>query len=256
MLCKARKGRFRPFSAVIGTVITFTGFASIPQQLVAALADARAELDGAWRLRSVESIEGTRQIEQDVRWVIRDGKVYYYGEPLADVTFDAQSTPKIIDLSFLDTQRAYEGVYTLAGDVLHVCVNANADGVKERPLRIAIDDKPSLRLLAFERIARDAIGSPAGYVGIALRVNEDPPGVLIQSVLEESPAKKAGLQAGDALLSVGSFEVGEDLRSVIGVTRGLTPGSDVTFRVRRDGAEKEIRVKVAVVPFSLLGVLE
>jgi S1-C subfamily serine protease len=37
--------------------------------------------------------------------------------------------------------------------------------------------------------------------------------------------------------------------------RRKTPGSDVAIRVLRDGKEKDLTLRVAVFPFSLLGIL-
>ena len=45
------------------------------------------------------------------------------------------------------------------------------------------------------------------------------------------------------------------LQATVEMVRRETPGSELAIQVRRDGADKEIKVKVAVFPFSLLGLL-
>ena len=78
--------------------------------------------------------------------------------------------------------------------------------------------------------------------------------VVISDVLEKSPAEKAGLRAGDVLLTVGN-DIARDIDTTVEAVRRNSPGSSVVVRVRRDGKEKELTVTVAVFPFSLLGLL-
>jgi S1-C subfamily serine protease len=78
--------------------------------------------------------------------------------------------------------------------------------------------------------------------------------IVIQGVLENSPAEKAGLRTGDVVVSVGGQAAGDLLATVDSVRRQM-PGSDLRIRVLREGKEKEVSVRVAVFPFSLLGIL-
>ena len=56
-----------------------------------------AELDGVWKIVSIELEGESRPIDEDVRWVIQGEKVLYGDEPLAAVTCYPASTPKGID---------------------------------------------------------------------------------------------------------------------------------------------------------------
>ncbi|MGG5818640.1 Do family serine endopeptidase [Falsiroseomonas sp. HW251] len=71
-------------------------------------------------------------------------------------------------------------------------------------------------------------------------------GALVASVEADSPAAKAGLQAGDVVTAVGGRAVSSprDLARAIGDQR---PGSTVALDVRREGQHRELRVTLAAV---------
>ncbi|MHC4772513.1 MAG: trypsin-like serine protease, partial [Planctomycetota bacterium] len=80
-----------------------------------------------------------------------------------------------------------------------------------------------------------------GFVGIGMQPIaqelvdffklENNKGVVIISVVEDSPADKAGLEIEDP----------QDLRNVIGLT---TPGTEVEFKIIRDGKQKKVPLTV------------
>ncbi len=69
-------------------------------------------------------------------------------------------------------------------------------------------------------------------------------GALIANVEPDSPASRAGLRAGDVVTSVSGKAIANprDLARAIGDNR---PGSTVELAVRRDGAERDVRVTLA-----------
>jgi uncharacterized protein (TIGR03067 family) len=210
---------------------------------------------GTWKLASLE-IDG-KEIDlpaKPPRWVIKGNKVHYGGQELAVLTLDASTTPRSIDLGFVSPRKVYEGVYEVGEDTLKVCVNRQTEGVKDRPLGFATKDKPDLRLLVFKR-QKDVKGDPteglSGYAGLAIRAVAEPKQLVIADVLDGGPARKAGLKKDDVLVTVGGQEA-SNLRAVIRLVQQAKPRSDLTFRVRRDGKEQDITVKVGVVPFYLL----
>jgi uncharacterized protein (TIGR03067 family) len=224
----------------------------------AADADGRsAELDGTWKLLSIELEGEERPLGEDVRWVIKQDKVFYGGEPLAALACYPASTPKGIDLAFQEPKKEHEGVYVVHGDRLKVCLNMRTSGTKERPSDFPTKDKPNLRVFTFQRVspADEGPGPQKGFVGIALSLENNGQDVGVQMVLENSPAEKAGLRAGDLILSIGDENV-RDLQSTVDAVRRKMPGSELRIRVRREGKEREIAVKVAIFPFSLLGLLD
>ncbi len=74
-----------------------------------------------------------------------------------------------------------------------------------------------------------------------------PRGIIVGSVEPNGPAARAGIKQGDILLEMNGRplpDVGE-FRIQIGL---MAPGSDVTFRVFRNGAEQNITVKLGAMP--------
>ena len=76
---------------------------------------------------------------------------------------------------------------------------------------------------------------------------EDGEGALVTEVVEDSPAQKAGLQAGDVIVSFGDEKVtsSADLHGVIGETK---PEQEVTVKVIRKGKQKEIKITLGEMP--------
>jgi uncharacterized protein (TIGR03067 family) len=212
-----------------------------------------ADLQGTWKLMSMQVGTATVDVSQgSPRWIIRGNKVIRDGKELAVLTTDPAATPKVIDLRFLATKRVYEGIYEVDGDTWNVCVNVETDGIKERPSRLSTKGQPDWRLLIFQRLKPgDPPEDMPGFVGMALRFDKDAGHVVVGQVLDGRPAQKAGLKEGDILLRIGAEEPRE-VRTVVAVIQKTRPGSEVVFRIRRDGKERAITVRPEVVPFMLL----
>jgi serine protease Do len=75
----------------------------------------------------------------------------------------------------------------------------------------------------------------------------NPDGALVSQVTPDSPAAKAGLQAGDVILSINGNPVSEynQLRMTVSM---MNPGDTANLKVFRDGQAKEFAVKVAEMP--------
>lgn len=69
-------------------------------------------------------------------------------------------------------------------------------------------------------------------------------GAVVSQVEEGSPADKAGVEAGDVILSVDGQPIdgSSDLRNQIGLKR---PGSTVSLKLLRDGDERTLRARLA-----------
>lgn len=81
-------------------------------------------------------------------------------------------------------------------------------------------------------------------VMIGIRMSDDEGEVVVDEVIEGSPAEKAGLSAGDVLLSLGEHKI-ESTGDVRTSLEENNPGDVVVVRVRRDGKEQEIKVTLA-----------
>jgi serine protease Do len=75
----------------------------------------------------------------------------------------------------------------------------------------------------------------------------DDDGVLVTDVVPESPAARAGLQAGDIILEFDGKRTTSpsDLQRIVGLT---TPGTAARLRVWRDHAEKMVELKIGDAP--------
>ena len=77
--------------------------------------------------------------------------------------------------------------------------------------------------------------------------SKDSKGVLINEVMAESPAAKAGLKPGDILLDFDGkkVEAPADLQRTVGLAQ---PGQDAKMKVWRDQSEKTIDIKIGEAP--------
>jgi S1-C subfamily serine protease len=74
-------------------------------------------------------------------------------------------------------------------------------------------------------------------------------GVLIDGTTAGSPAEKAGLKAGDRILSIGGVRM-EELRSMVEVLRARQPGDTVEVIYQRRGTMEKVKVILGVRPAS------
>ena len=99
--------------------------------------------------------------------------------------------------------------------------------------------------------AANAAGLSGSYVGIGVKVDTAEDGrPLIITVFKDSPAEKAGLLAGDIVVSVdGKTTTGHEISEVIDWIRGEA-GTKVTVTVRNgvDGKDREYTLERADVP--------
>jgi S1-C subfamily serine protease len=72
-------------------------------------------------------------------------------------------------------------------------------------------------------------------------------GVLISSVAEDSPAEKAGLQAGDVIVKIDGEEI-ENRRDIIEILEDKEVGDEITVSIIRDGKSKKKKVTLAENP--------
>lgn len=215
-----------------------------------------ADLQGAWKLVAAEAEAGLVGVpDAGAVLVIEGERVLYGGEAIARITTDAATKPKVIDLRFDKPQRVYEGVYAAEADSLKICLNGLTDGLKERPQSFSLTDHPARRLLSFKRVKAEDAGAGTGFVGVSLRLDDKRKEVIVNAALEGSPAKKAGLRPDDVLLEVGGAPVA-GLRAAVDAVRQAKPRSELTLRVRRDGREHDVKVKVGLLPFTILAGLE
>jgi putative serine protease PepD len=70
---------------------------------------------------------------------------------------------------------------------------------------------------------------------------------ILQSVTSGTPADKAGLRSGDAVIAVNGTQVnGSD--SLVALVRQFRPGTKVTLTVVRNGSKQDIQVTLGTKP--------
>jgi carboxyl-terminal processing protease len=85
------------------------------------------------------------------------------------------------------------------------------------------------------------------FSGIGVTVRSDPKGLAIVSVIEDTPAARAGLRRGDRILAVGEKRLaGRPTSYATGLIRG-EPGTAVRLTLERDGERTVKRVERAEV---------
>jgi uncharacterized protein (TIGR03067 family) len=219
-------------------------------------ADPPADLQGGWKLVAVETDAGPVDLP-DARpaLVIKGDKVLHSGQEIARLTADPAADPKVIDLKFDKPERTYEAIYSLDKDTLKVCVNGRSEGVKERPSGFTVEGHPGWRRLTFERVKPEDATPGPGFVGLMLMFDETNKQVVVQATIDGSPAKGAGFQKDDVVLSIGGAAV-ETLRGAVDSVRAAKPGAELFLKVRRAGKEVDVKVKVVFIPFAALVGLE
>jgi S1-C subfamily serine protease len=85
-----------------------------------------------------------------------------------------------------------------------------------------------------------------GFLGVYLASGEGN-GAVVDGTVKDSPARKVGLKKGDVIIGVNGKKVAgqEDLISVL---KGLTAGTAVKLRIKRDGWGKDVNVTLGQRP--------
>jgi uncharacterized protein (TIGR03067 family) len=215
-----------------------------------------ADLQGKWKLTAVEVDEREAELPGDLPILeIKNDNIFYGNEHLATLVVDASANPKTVDLQFQDPRKTYEGIYFVEPDTLRLCVNNTTDGAKQRPAELATKDHPTFRLLVLKRASADDESTVRGFVGMALKLDEETKDVVIANIIPESPAKKADLQEGDVLVKVAGAPA-TDLQSTVAAVRKVKPGSKLVIALRRDGKDQEVTVTAGIFPFHFFGILD
>ena len=111
------------------------------------------------------------------------------------------------------------------------------------------------RLISGGKISR-------GYLGITMQdITSDlaqqfdlsgQNGVLVDDVLPDTPAAKAGINSGDVIIAFDGKPVADGHALQLAVSEA-TPGSSVDVKLIRDGRDKTVNVKLAELPNSISG---
>lgn len=127
-----------------------------------------------------------------------------------------------------------------------------SSGIEGMSFAIPIDDAMQYanKLINGEDVSRPAVGitmsditNPAYlyyYYGIQIPENVES-GVIVTSVVKNSPAQTAGIEAGDIVTEVNSTKIGSMAEFKYELYK-YKPGDKIKIKVNRDGNEKELEV--------------
>jgi C-terminal processing protease CtpA/Prc len=127
-----------------------------------------------------------------------------------------------------------------------VCTYALGQGAQTKK-----DQAPATRAFAF------SFGDDGGYLGVeTVDVNRENAGkfglssvrgVAVQQVMDNSPAKAAGIQAGDVITSFNGEEI-SSVRKLSRLIGEIAPDHQARLTVSRGGAEREVTVTLGKRP--------
>ena len=87
-------------------------------------------------------------------------------------------------------------------------------------------------------------GTSGEFGGLGIEVGMEDGFIKVISPIDDTPAQKAGLQAGDLIIRLDDTPVkGMSLNDAVSRMRG-EPGTDITLTIIRDGADKPLKVTI------------
>ena len=87
-------------------------------------------------------------------------------------------------------------------------------------------------------------GTTGEFGGLGIEVGMEDGFIKVISPIDDTPAQKAGLQAGDLIIRLDETPVkGMSLNDAVSRMRG-EPGTDITLTIIRDGADKPLKVTI------------
>jgi len=92
-----------------------------------------------------------------------------------------------------------------------------------------------------------------GWIGVELDADEATGVYKVTKVIPDSPAESAGLRAGDVLYAMNGIKLAEENEKELKKEKEhLRPGSSVTYTIKRDGYDREVKLTLAPMPTDVM----
>jgi len=113
----------------------------------------------------------------------------------------------------------------------------------QEPIGVDVPERPELRERAEQVLAMVHNRARIGVVLGETREVSGRTGVAVQRVLDGGPAARAGVRAGDVVVSLNDVELGSRPgRRLTALMTEVEPGDTVTVRLHRDGRDQTVRI--------------
>ncbi|MFU8829819.1 MAG: PDZ domain-containing protein [Phycisphaerales bacterium] len=95
---------------------------------------------------------------------------------------------------------------------------------------------------------------PRTMLGITMSEEPGKPGVIVESVIEGTPAAEAQLRKGDRIIEIAPDTTTVNIEMIRSLTRDAAPGEPITVTVLRDEEKREIMIELAPYSSERLGI--
>ncbi len=95
-----------------------------------------------------------------------------------------------------------------------------------------------------------ALQPKRGWLGIGLKSQDDPPGILVTQVMNNSPAAQAGLKPDDLIVQFNGQHV-YDSQDFIRLVSKLAPETGVAVELLRDGQPQTLSLTIGLRPLVI-----
>lgn len=136
-------------------------------------------------------------------------------------------------------------LFNLAGEVIGI----HSQIWENRDQNVHVSMAPFLRsweAMQASQVVKTWGTGAGGYLGVATRMSDEVE-LEVADVIDGSPAQKAGVRIGDVILSVNSDAM-TDQQQFTATIKTKAAGEMVTLKLRTDGKERQVPVKLAQRP--------
>jgi C-terminal processing protease CtpA/Prc len=89
-----------------------------------------------------------------------------------------------------------------------------------------------------------------GFIGVEIDTDKETGTFKVTKIIEGTPAEKAGIQVGDVLFAIDGIKFTKKNHEAIRKVK--KPGKQVTCTIKRDGANRELKMTLVPMPADLM----